>query len=567
MKRRDVVKTSAAAGLMVGLSSLPADAAAGHGHHFRRPPNILFVLVDQLRFPKVFPEGVQDAGQFFARFMPNLHRRLWSGGVKFSRHFSAACACTPSRGVLISGLYSQQSWLAATILATPDARASISPVLNRAYPTYGKLLRRAGYRTPYIGKWHVSLPPESTGDLSAYGFEGLTEPDPTGSNLQGTVGNQAEGYLNDQYISDQAVAWLGSRKVREQPWCLTVSFVNPHDKEFFWAGTEFRTFNNLYDGTGLEPFRYYSFHDGTVYPPLVRWADNPLKSPGRYGYPPLPPNWESAARIEARKPPTQAFTRLFQQFVWGGVADDSKQRDFGVVPYPVPSLDYGVAYAPHRYWERNLDSYTQIMGIVDQRIGEVLAALPKDVARDTVIVFTSDHGEYAGAHGFVSGKVGTLYDEAFHVPLIVVDPTGRFAGDIDEIRTGLSSSVDLLPLLVSIGHHGSRRWLRAGLAELYGQRHDMLPMLRSAKARGRRYVLLATDEQVPGYLNPEEAPLHLVGVRTQDFKLGLYTDWRQDTTRIDRSSIAAEFYDYTTARGRAELDNQPDDPRALAARR
>ena len=77
--------------------------------HAGPPANILFILVDQLRFPTVFPAGVRDADQFFAKFMPNLHKRLWTQGVKFGQHFTAASACTPARGVLIAGLYSQRA--------------------------------------------------------------------------------------------------------------------------------------------------------------------------------------------------------------------------------------------------------------------------------------------------------------------------------------------------------------------------------------------------------------------------------------------------------------------------
>jgi uncharacterized sulfatase len=310
---------------------------------------------------------------------------------------------------------------------------------------------------------------------------------------------------------------------------------------------------------------FYSENEGTESPPVVPWDDNPLKSPRPLGYPKLPPNWESAARIKARKPSTQAFTRLFQDLVWGGAADDPRQTGFTVEPYPTPPGVYGVAKAPFAYWQRSLDSYTQLMTIVDQRIGEVVAALPRDVAGDTIIVFTSDHGEYAGAHGFLSGKVGSFYDEAFHVPLVVVDPRGKLTGDIETVRHGLTSSVDMLTLLVSLGYGGSRAWLTGQLAAIYGRRHDMLPMLRSAKAPGRPYVLLASDELVAGYFNFLEAPLHLVGLRTKDFKLGLYTDWRSGTTIIDRSTIQTEFYDYATKRGRAELDSTPDDPRAARA--
>ena len=129
--------------------------------------------------------------------------------------------------------------------------------------------------------------------------------------------------------------------------------------------------------------------------------------------------------------------------------------------YPPP---IGVAIAPYSYWQRCQNSYANIMSIVDQRIGEVLSALPRDVAQNTVIVFASDHGEYAGAHGIMSGKILTCYEEAFHVPLIVVDPTGRFAGDIDTVRTELTSSVDMVPLLVSLGHNGSRDWMTGELA-------------------------------------------------------------------------------------------------------
>lgn len=570
MKRRELIKTTAAAsaGALAGLAGAPrSGAAAGADSAGRRSPNILFILVDQLRFPTVFPAGVRNADQFFARFMPNLHKRLWTQGVKFDKHFTAASACTPARGVLISGLYSQQSWLPVTILATPDANVSISPVLNRAYPTYGKLLKAAGYQTPYVGKWHASIPPPNPQlYLKAYGFDGMTLPDPTGSNLQGTVGNEQEGYLNDQDIADQASRWLRSRSSRDQPWCLTVSFVNPHDKEFFWAGTEFKTFNELYDRPGqtLEPFTFYSFNNGTKYPPVVPWAKDPLKNPRSYGYPALPPNWESLDKLKRTKPSTQAAVCQFSELVWGGVSDDPAVSVFKVQPYPFVPETYGIAYAPYHYWQRNLDSYTQIIQIVDERIGEVLSALPRDVADDTIIVFTSDHGEYAGAHGFVSGKVGSLYDEAYHVPLIVVDPTGRFTGDIGIPRTGLTSSVDMLTMLATLGHNGSRSWIRGGLAKLYGNRHDMLPMLRSAEAAGRDYVLLATDEQAPADL-VGGLPFHLLGLRTQDFKLGVYSKWKRGTTRIDAGSIETEFYNYGTPQGRAEVANRPHDPRAAPA--
>jgi Sulfatase len=202
------------------------------------------------------------------------------------------------------------------------------------------------------------------------------------------------------------------------------------------------------------------------------------------------------------------------------------------------------------------------MNILDQNIGIVLEALPPDAAQNTIIVFASDHGEYASAHGFVSGKAGSCYEEVYNVPLIVVDPSDRFTGDIDAIRTGLTSSVDILPMLVSLGYNGSRGWLTGDLARLYGRRHDLLPMLKSANAPGRPYVVFATDETVPDVYNFNNSPNHIIGVRTAEAKFGLYAKWAPGTTDISFDDAETEFYDYATPGGRAETDNRKDDPRA-----
>jgi hypothetical protein len=294
---------------------------------------------------------------------------------------------------------------------------------------------------------------------------------------------------------------------------------------------------------------------------LVSWADDPLKTPPSFGYPAVPPNWESTATLQANKPSTHVLGQQAQAAVWGDIAQDPAQTDFTVQRYPITTEDIGVGVAPYSYWQRCLDSYTNVMTIVDQRIGEVVAALPADVAQNTVIVFASDHGEYAGAHGFVAGKILTCYEEAFHVPLVVVDPSGRFVGDIDTVRTELTSSVDMLNLLVGLGNNGGRGWLTGRLERIYGQRHDMVPMLRSASAPGRPYLLLASDELLPEKLIYNDAPLHMVGLRTASTKLGTYSKWTPATGEIVPGTTELESYDYSTPQGMAELLNNPNDPR------
>ena len=560
MKRRDFLKSTAA------IAGAGVTTRLGRAQNTVEPgpkPNILFILVDELRWPSVFPLGVKDADGFFKKFMPNLYRKIWKKGVKFGNYHTAANACTPARGTIISGLYSQQSWLLTTILDNPNC-----PVLNPAFPTYGKLLQEAGYQTPYRGKWHVSIP-SAPDNLNSYGFQYDTYPDPTGSNLQGTYGDETADppYHSDAYTANQAMDFLKTAKPNDAPWCLTVGFVNPHDREFFPAGTEFQTVTDVFANRFLNPTKQNQFIDYSTTGPRVPWQKDKLKSPPHYLFPILPPNWETPEVWKARKKPTtQTFIRDFSAAIWGGASTDPFQFGFRVSPYGKNDLGFGIAKAPFNYWQRGLDSYAQIIQAVDDQIGNVVDQLnkaPQSVIDNTVIVFASDHGEYAGAHGILQGKLGTVYEECIHIPLIVMDPSGRFTSDTDTIRTGLCSSVDLLRMLVTLGNNGSSNWLtQSPYNQIYGQRHDMYAMLKSRWAPGRDYILFATDEIAPDFFNFNNSPLNIVGMRNDKTKLGVYADWKPLSTTIDPSSVQLEFYDYSTRSGQLELDNKPNDSRA-----
>ena len=555
LNRRDfLVKGGLTAGVLAGLGLFDnrADAASpstpSSGSY--KQPNIVFIIVDEMRFPSVFPTGIHNAGAWLAAFMPNL-AHLWDNGVKFEHHYSAGVACSPGRAAFATGLYPHQTWM----LQTRKGSGSLgppAPALKDIFPTYGKLLRDAGYETPYVGKWHLSNSPASATDpgagryLESYGFQGLTIPDIVGSN--------GDGALYDGGIAQTAATWLQARKASDGPFCLTTSFVNPHDREYFWGGIYEDTFSKLYADAGLSP--------------LADWkAPVPSQqNPPSLGYPTLPPNWESLATLTANKPSAQTFARQFTELVWGGITDDptkTASSDFSLGEYPLGDPSIQIAYAPYTFWQQGLDSYTQIMSMVDQHIGTVVQSVPPDVAANTVFVMTSDHGDFSGAHGFPANKVGTAYEEAFNVPLIVADPTGRFTGHTDTVRTQLTSSVDLLPLFATLGT-GGQSWMAGELKEIYSERLNLLPLLASNHAAGRDHVVMATDEVVPSSFNFNHAPVYVLAMRTHEAKLAVYSDWHKGTAIIDPKTVELEFYDYSTERGRLELDNMPDDPRAKA---
>src|SRR5262249_30400909 len=104
---------------------------------------------------------------------------------------------------------------------------------------------------------------------------------PTGANLQGTYGDE-RGYFNDADTTATATKVLESVGPNSSPGCLTVSFVNPHHREFFPAGTEFLT---VYDS-----YR-------TRRPTQRAWTRWPSISGYRVGMPRAPQNQRPPLRL------------------------------------------------------------------------------------------------------------------------------------------------------------------------------------------------------------------------------------------------------------------------------
>ena len=515
-------------------------------------PNIILITVDELRFPTAFPEGVGNADEFLAKFMPNLHR-LWARGVKFTNYYTASAACSPARGTMATGLYSQQTFMMCTRASNrnPQAASQPQPSLNPDFPTYGKLLREIGYDTPYVGKWHLSnSPPDAVSSaaydyMEPYGFEGLTMPDPLGLPGQGVGATPpalppggSVAPISDAQTATQAVGWLQARAAgnNRRPFCLTVGFVNPHDKQFFWGGTEAHQFSAIYESLGEQPYAPYNTQ-------VVEEANPP-----QLGYR-LPANWETSRQL-SRTPKLHTVCKELFDYITGGIWD---KEGFGSEPTPV-AKGMHKAVAPATYWTRALDMYTGVMTDVDTQIGQLVENIPPSLAANTVIVFTSDHGEYASSHG-MQGKGFTVYEEGIRLPLVVVDPSRRFTRDEASPRAQLASSVDLLPLIMSIGDGGSG-WMSSNsdYKQMYGQRADLFAVLGNPAAPGRANVVHATDEVVPTTLNYLHAPEHVVGLRNAGGKLGLYRFWKPGTVDAVAEGQEVEYYDYATEGGRLETE-------------
>lgn len=449
-------------------------------------PNILVIMVDQLRTPQWF-----SASRRAQALMPNL-ARLSRGAVSFSSHYTASNDCSPSRAAMLTGLYTHQTGCMITGGST----------LDPGFPTWGTMLREQGYRTWWYGKWHLTHhdnwwdPHMDPGALEPYGFSGGTYPSPDGA--------PGQGWRVDPHIASQFEQWIG-REAYNGPWCTTVSFVNPHDIAWWYL-----------------------------------WSDRTLPESSAPGIVrSLPPNFETPAQLQARRKPR--LQRSLQE---------TAAQSFGPVPYDGPGVK--------REWLPFMDLYLKLLARVDGQIGQVLGALEShpEVAANTVVVFTSDHGEYGSSHG-MRGKGGGVYEEAIRVPLMVKDPRGKLTAATSRPRKGLTSSVDVAPLLLSIAT-GSESWRKDSHYAHLAHRHGLLRMLQSPSAPGRKAVLHATDEIVTEFAAEPysaSAPLHVVAMRTPRAKYALYSHFEPNSLRMRNAGQEAELYDYRTLAGRMELEN------------
>ncbi|RPI20016.1 MAG: N-acetylgalactosamine-6-sulfatase [Acidobacteria bacterium] len=132
---------------------------AGSFLRFEPPPNIVFILADDL--------GYGDVGCFGQQKIrtPNIDK-LAASGIRFTRHYSGSPVCAPSRGVLMTGLHSGH----AVIRNNKEIQPEGQPPLPAGTQTLARLLQKSGYRTGCFGKWGLGFP-GSPGEPLRQGFD------------------------------------------------------------------------------------------------------------------------------------------------------------------------------------------------------------------------------------------------------------------------------------------------------------------------------------------------------------------------------------------------------------
>ena len=223
--RRDLLLAGAAGSFVLASSTY-------RGHTADPPPNIVFVMADDLGYADLSCYGRRDYST------PNVDR-IAANGVRFLQAYANSAVCSATRTALITGRYQYRLPIG---LEEPLTSASTRKVgLPPEHPTLPSLLSKAGYGTTLIGKWHLGRLPEfgplQSGYDHFYGFRGgaldyyTHKFGPSTSNTDdlwdGDIKIQQNGYLTD-LLGERAVAVVNDYAKTKQPFLLSLHFNAPH---------------------------------------------------------------------------------------------------------------------------------------------------------------------------------------------------------------------------------------------------------------------------------------------------------------------------------------------------
>jgi choline-sulfatase len=403
-------------------------------------PNIILIVTDQERYPQHWPEGWAEAN------LP-AHNRLQQNGLTFRRHFCSTSMCSPSRSTLFTGLHPAQHGVVST-LTEGGTNSPNEPTLPVNIQTMGKMLGAAGYNIVFKGKWHISKGTDggtpTREDVAAYGFNEW-EPNSVASTIE--QADFAGGCTDwDRKITDQAVEFLSDLPATpEQPFMLYVGLGNPHDVLSYPE-----SWDECMEIDGEQCCNYAGFNlDQGISAPVTVYED--LSS----------------------KPTAHAQVRNILNLA------------FGLLVTP----DQIVRYA---------NFYAGLTKMVDEQVGRVLDAIPEAVRDNTIVIYTSDHGEMGMAHGALRQKAFNMYEETVNVPLIIHNPqlfpTAR-------VTDSFASLIDLMPTLATLGQVSEpQKYTFMG--------HDLTPLLSDPDQLVQNEILFTFDDIYAGSANgPAHNPI------------------------------------------------------------
>ncbi|MBA4743621.1 MAG: sulfatase [Muricauda sp.] len=352
------------------------------------PPNIIFIMSDDHAFQAISAYG-HELGKLAPT--PNIDRIAKNGAI-FQNNFCTNSICGPSRAVILTGKHSHINGFRMN-----------GERFDSSQPTLPKHLKKLGYETAIVGKWHLHGKPTGFDYWDILNDQGnYYNPE----FIQGEDTTVVEGYATD-LITDKSLEWLKQREGNQKPFYLMVHHKAPHRN---WMPALRHL--NVYDSITFPlPDTYFPEFENqraaaeqqqTIYKDMYEGHD--LKMSDGYGSTDL-----------AHNPWTTDFDRMTpeQRDIW----------DEAYLPKNNAFYEANLHGKELAEWkgQRYLHEYLATVKSVDEGIGKILDYLEAtELDENTLVVYTSDQGFYLGEHGWFDKRF--MYEESMKMPLLMQLP-------------------------------------------------------------------------------------------------------------------------------------------------
>lgn len=432
---------------------------AGQANRTERP-NILYIMSDDHAAHAISAYGSR------VNRTPNIDR-LANEGALLTSVFATNSICTPSRATIITGQYSHLNGV--TVFNRFDSNRMTVP----------RLLQRGGYYTGMIGKWHLGSDPVGFDRWEILPGQGVYF-DPVFYTAQ------SETTFTGRYVTD-VITDLGldflQKRPRDKPFFLMLHHKAPHRS---WEPS---------------PEQATRFAAMRIPEPVTFWDDYTTRTDA------LHENQQRVANDltnrDLKRAPPAGLTQAQQSAWWGTKPDSVRVERNGT-----SVLLTGDALTRWKY-QRYMQDYLATIQSVDDGVGRILDYLDRTgLARNTIVIYTSDQGFFLGDHGMFDKRF--MYEESIRMPFLVRWPARIAAGTRSD---AMGLNIDFAPTFLAA----------AGLpipAEMQGR--SLLPVLESHTPADWRTGMYYRYYHDPGDHNTRAH----YGVRTATHKLIYF--WKKD---------------------------------------
>jgi len=408
-------------------------------------PNIVVIYADQMRADVMGCSGNPVIKT------PNLDQ-LAQEGVRFENAFVSYPWCTPFRASLFTGKYAQGHGLYQNHFPIDTDQDFLA-----------QLLQDKGYRTGYVGKWHLDGGPKP----------GFVAPGERRLGFDHFVGfNRGHEYMNSIYYKDTDQPFHSPRYEPEYQTDHLIEFIESA------VATE-----------GDDPFFGFICYGPPHHPMNVPDEIRNMYDPADVPLPPGVPNMELQREFQKER----------LQFDCDGIEKAhsfSKAKSEKLPGEPETEAEIRRFVAGYYGMTTHMD---ELVGKVLQRITDL------GIADNTMVVFLSDHGDMLGQHGYFCGVKSTAYRAAAQVPFIVRYPDRFDAGrvvdaPIDIAVDTFSTILEMVGIEVPEAHQGA----------------SYLPLLDDTAASTRDTIMYQSMKQSDGSRG-EYTPVPERGIRTAEW--------------------------------------------------